>query len=90
MNSHISFNINLLRLALLMAHIILKTMYSTLFMNPHFVRFRIHRIHAQEHAQCMEGAETHKGRYTHCNLESVNVEDKPQDTTSDDTLPPPL
>jgi hypothetical protein len=59
-------------------------------MHPQFVIFHIYRIPAQDNAQCMEGAETHEGSSTHCNLESTTVEDMSQDTTSDDTLPAPF
>jgi len=38
----------------------------------------------------MEGAQTYGERSSHRNVENTTAEDKSQDTTSDDTLPPPF
>jgi hypothetical protein len=50
----------------------------------------MYRICAHEHTQYMEGTQTYEERSNHWNLESTTAEDKSQDTTTDDTLPPPF
>jgi len=38
----------------------------------------------------MEGAQTYEERSSHQNVENTTSEDKSQDTTTVDTLPPPF